>query len=161
MTARAEQRVRHRRKVTRRRALIGGTAALGITGAAILTTSLLSSAGAGTLTVTGFQVENFGKLVRSCGNCKTQYKRTIVLSDIGVTAPGKAIVGVNANYGDTATLKKIRIHGDTEGRLRHGCLLLPGDTPQYNVLKIDIVSGSTGSACLSPGTSFDCVDLLA
>lgn len=35
------------------------------------------------------------------------------------------------------------------------------DTSQYNVLKIDIVSGSTGSAYLSPGTSFDCIDLLA
>lgn len=35
------------------------------------------------------------------------------------------------------------------------------DTSQYNVLKLSIVSGSTGSAHLSPGTSFDCVDLLA
>ncbi|MER6122654.1 rhamnogalacturonan lyase B N-terminal domain-containing protein [Streptomyces sp. NPDC001795] len=35
------------------------------------------------------------------------------------------------------------------------------DTSQYNVLKINIVSGSTGSAYLSPGTSFDCIDLLA
>lgn len=35
------------------------------------------------------------------------------------------------------------------------------DASQYNVLKINIVSGSTGSAFLSPGTSFDCMDLLA
>lgn len=35
------------------------------------------------------------------------------------------------------------------------------DVSQYNVLKLNIVSGSTGSAYLSPGTSFDCVDLLA
>ncbi|MGW2519542.1 rhamnogalacturonan lyase B N-terminal domain-containing protein [Streptomyces sp. NPDC001617] len=34
------------------------------------------------------------------------------------------------------------------------------DTSQYNVLKIDIVSGSGGSAFLSAGTSFDCMDLL-
>jgi rhamnogalacturonan endolyase len=34
------------------------------------------------------------------------------------------------------------------------------DPAQYNVLKLNIVSGSTGSAFLSPGTSFDCVDLL-
>ncbi|MGW0759209.1 rhamnogalacturonan lyase B N-terminal domain-containing protein [Streptomyces sp. NPDC002814] len=34
------------------------------------------------------------------------------------------------------------------------------DVSQYNVLKLDIVSGSTGSAYLSPGTSFDCIDLL-
>ncbi|MFE2418058.1 rhamnogalacturonan lyase B N-terminal domain-containing protein [Streptomyces hokutonensis] len=34
------------------------------------------------------------------------------------------------------------------------------DTTKYNVLKINVVSGSTGSAFLSPGTSFDCIDLL-
>ncbi|MEU6225740.1 rhamnogalacturonan lyase B N-terminal domain-containing protein [Streptomyces sp. NPDC047042] len=35
------------------------------------------------------------------------------------------------------------------------------DVSQYNVLKINIVSGSSGTAFLSPGTSFDCLDLLA
>ncbi|WP_371581170.1 rhamnogalacturonan lyase B N-terminal domain-containing protein [Streptomyces sp. NBC_01314] len=35
------------------------------------------------------------------------------------------------------------------------------NTSQYNVLRLDIVSGSSGTAFLSPGTSFDCVDLLA
>ncbi|MFF4571034.1 rhamnogalacturonan lyase B N-terminal domain-containing protein [Streptomyces sp. NPDC001410] len=35
------------------------------------------------------------------------------------------------------------------------------DTSQYNVLKLNIVSGSGGTAYLSAGTSFDCVDLLA
>ncbi|MFI7142434.1 pectate lyase [Streptomyces massasporeus] len=74
--------------------------------------------GAGTLNVSGFQVQNAGKLVRSCGNCKTQYKRTIVLSDIDVTAPVNSIVGVNANYGDTATLSKIRIHGDAKKKIK-------------------------------------------
>ncbi|CAL9522155.1 hypothetical protein SUDANB58_03867 [Streptomyces sp. enrichment culture] len=74
--------------------------------------------GAGTLTVSGFQVEDFGKLVRSCGNCKKQYKRTIVLNDIDVTAPGKSLVGINTNYGDTATLSKIRIHGDSKKKIK-------------------------------------------
>jgi hypothetical protein len=74
--------------------------------------------GAGTLTVSGFQVEDFGKLVRSCGNCRTQYKRTIVLEDIDVTAPGKMIAGLNSNYGDTATLSKIRIHGDSKKKIK-------------------------------------------
>ncbi|MEU9668268.1 polysaccharide lyase family protein [Streptomyces bobili] len=34
-------------------------------------------------------------------------------------------------------------------------------TDQDNVLRLNIVSGSSGTAFLSPGTSFDCVDLLA
>ncbi|MYV49813.1 pectate lyase [Streptomyces sp. SID2888] len=75
--------------------------------------------GAGKLTVTGgFQVSDFGKLVRSCGNCKTQYKRTVVVNDVDVTAPGKMIVGVNQNYGDSATLTKIRIHGDSSKKIK-------------------------------------------
>ncbi|MFB9538720.1 MULTISPECIES: pectate lyase [Streptomyces] len=74
--------------------------------------------GAGTLNVSGFQVQNAGKLVRSCGNCGTQYKRTVVLNDIDVTAPMNSIVGVNENYGDTATLSKIRIHGDSKKKIK-------------------------------------------
>lgn len=34
------------------------------------------------------------------------------------------------------------------------------DATKYDVVKINVVSGSTGSAFLSPGTSFDCIDLL-
>ncbi|MFD3654716.1 pectate lyase [Streptomyces sp. 24-1644] len=69
--------------------------------------------GAGKLVVTKFQVSDFGKLVRSCGNCSTQYKRTIIVNDVDITAPGKSIVGINTNYGDTAALRNIRIHGDS------------------------------------------------
>ncbi|MEU3853259.1 hypothetical protein [Streptomyces sp. NPDC029554] len=39
MTAPAEQRVRHRRRVTGRRAVVAGVSALGVTGAAVITTS--------------------------------------------------------------------------------------------------------------------------
>lgn len=73
--------------------------------------------GAGKLNITGFQVSDFGKLVRSCGNCSTQYKRTITVNDVDVTAPGKSLVGINTNYGDTATLSKIRIHGDDDKKI--------------------------------------------
>ncbi|MFD0022044.1 pectate lyase [Streptomyces sp. NPDC058382] len=74
--------------------------------------------GAGSLTVSGFQVSDFGKLVRSCGNCSKQYKRTITVSDVDVTAPGKALVGINTNYGDTATLRSVRIHGDSSKKIK-------------------------------------------
>lgn len=68
--------------------------------------------GAGTLTIRNFQVSDFGKLYRSCGNCKTQYERHVVISNVKVTAPGKAVAGINANYGDTATLSGVTIVGD-------------------------------------------------
>lgn len=70
--------------------------------------------GAGTLSVHGFQVSGFGKLVRSCGNCSEQHRRTVVVDDVDITAPGRSIVGINTNYGDTATLRGIRVHGDDD-----------------------------------------------
>ncbi|MET8689970.1 pectate lyase [Streptomyces sp. NPDC004732] len=73
--------------------------------------------GAGKLVVTKFQVSGFGKLVRSCGNCSKQYKRSIIVNDVDVTAPGKSVVGINTNYGDTAALRAIRIHGDSNKKI--------------------------------------------
>ena len=266
MTAPAPRRVRHRRNVTRRRALIAGSAALGITGAAIVTTTMLTSAGAasawptasgsksvsstikvsgtydgklkkfsgagelggsgqeegqdpifeladgavlknviigtpgadgvhckgsctlqnvwwldvgedaatfkgksasavytvygggaknaddkvlqfngaGKLVVTKFQVENFGKLVRSCGNCSTQYKRTIIINDVDVTAPGKSIVGINSNYGDTAALRKIRIHGDSGKKIKT-CTRFQGNSSGKEPKELG--SGPDGTSC--------------
>lgn len=100
--------------------------------------------GAGKLTVTGFRVEDFGKLVRSCGNCRTQYKRTIVISDVDVTAPGKAIVGVNSNYGDTATLSGIRIHGDGKKKIKT-CVRFKGNNTGREPAQLG--SGADGTSC--------------
>ncbi|MGY0066556.1 pectate lyase [Streptomyces sp. QTS137] len=100
--------------------------------------------GAGTLTVSGFQVEDFGKLVRSCGNCKTQYKRTIVLKDIDLTAPGKSIVGINTNYGDTATLSQIRVHGDSKKKMKT-CTRYQGNNTGKEPK--DLGSGADGKYC--------------
>ncbi|MFG1811352.1 pectate lyase [Streptomyces sp. NPDC049040] len=69
--------------------------------------------GAGKLVVSNFAVQDFGKLVRSCGNCSTQYKRTIELNGIEATYKGSAIAGINTNYGDTVSLRNITIVGDS------------------------------------------------
>jgi pectate lyase len=266
MTAPAEPRVRHRRKVTKRRALIAGSAAFAVSGAAIVTTTMLSSAGAastwptakgskavsstikvtgtydgkltkfsgagalggsgqdegqdpifeladgavlknviigtpgadgvhckgsctlenvwwldvgedaatfkgksssavytvygggaknaddkvlqfngaGKLVVSKFQAENFGKLVRSCGNCSTQYKRTIIINDVDVTAPGKSIVGINSNYGDTAALRKVRIHGDSGKKIKT-CTRFEGNSSGKEPKELG--TGADGTNC--------------
>ncbi|MFJ2815383.1 pectate lyase [Streptomyces sp. NPDC087294] len=69
--------------------------------------------GAGTLNISNFAAQTFGTFVRSCGNCSTQYKRTINLTGIEATYKGGRIAGINTNYGDSATLKKITIVGDS------------------------------------------------
>lgn len=73
--------------------------------------------GAGTLNVSNFAVQNFGTFVRSCGNCSTQYKRTINLNTIEVTWKGSRLAGINTNYGDSATLRNITIIGDSSKKI--------------------------------------------
>jgi hypothetical protein len=73
--------------------------------------------GPGTMIIRNFQVDDFGKLYRSCGNCKTQYRRNVVLENITAFSPGKALVGINTNYGDTARFSKITIVGDSSRKI--------------------------------------------
>jgi hypothetical protein len=73
--------------------------------------------GPGTMVIRNFQLQDFGKLYRSCGNCSQQFKRTVVVENVLITAPGKTLVGINTNYGDTATLSKITIAGDTSRKI--------------------------------------------
>jgi hypothetical protein len=101
--------------------------------------------GAGKLVVTKFQVSDFGKLVRSCGNCSTQYRnRTVILNDVDATAPGKALVGINANYGDTAALRKVRVHGDS-GRKIKPCVRFKGN--DTGAEPTETGSGPDGTNC--------------
>ncbi|KAF2714502.1 polysaccharide lyase family 3 protein, partial [Pleomassaria siparia CBS 279.74] len=65
---------------------------------------VLQHNGAGTLNVKGFYVEDFGKMYRSCGNCKTSYERHIVMDSIIADGGSSTLVGINPNFGDTATI---------------------------------------------------------
>ncbi|KAF9877457.1 pectate lyase [Colletotrichum karsti] len=67
---------------------------------------VLQHNGAGTLSVSGFTVSDFGKLYRSCGNCKTMSERHVILDNINASS-GKLLAGINSNYGDTATFTNI------------------------------------------------------
>ena len=73
--------------------------------------------GGGTLTISNFAVDDFGKLYRSCGNCSTQHKRHVVISGVTANYPGKTLVGINTNYGDTAKFSKITITNDSSKKI--------------------------------------------
>jgi pectate lyase len=73
--------------------------------------------GPGAMIIRNFQVDDFGKLYRSCGNCKTQHKRHVVLENITAFSPGKALAGINTNYGDTARYSRITIVGDSKKKI--------------------------------------------
>ena len=71
--------------------------------------------GPGTMIIKNFCAQDFGKLYRSCGNCTTQYARHVQLQNIMVIPSGttSALVGVNANYNDTATFSAVTIKAAT------------------------------------------------
>ncbi len=72
----------------------------------------------GTFVIDGFQVQDFGKLYRSCGNCKSaQGKRTVVIKNVTATYKGGSLAGINTNYGDSATFSKITIIGDSSKKI--------------------------------------------
>ncbi|KAL9106881.1 MAG: hypothetical protein Q9227_008129 [Pyrenula ochraceoflavens] len=66
--------------------------------------------GGGTISISGFTVEDFGKLYRSCGNCDSMPQRHVIMDDISATE-GSELAGINSNYGDTATLTNIKVSG--------------------------------------------------
>ncbi|KAB8266110.1 pectate lyase [Aspergillus pseudonomiae] len=57
----------------------------------------------GEVSIDGFVVSDFGKLFRSCGNCKSQSQRSVTISNVKAYN-GKLLAGVNENYGDVATI---------------------------------------------------------
>ncbi|KAJ4006892.1 hypothetical protein NW752_000979 [Fusarium irregulare] len=60
--------------------------------------------GRGTVEISDFYVEDYGKLVRSCGNCKDNGgPRNVVIENIAAVNGG-VLCGINTNYGDTCTI---------------------------------------------------------
>ncbi|QRV97399.1 pectate lyase [Ceratobasidium sp. AG-Ba] len=72
--------------------------------------------GGGTVKIDSYCVQTFGKLYRSCGNCSTQYKRTVLISQI-IGKSGSSLAGINSNYGDTATIDKASLSLDSVGSI--------------------------------------------
>ncbi|WIM96724.1 pectate lyase [Actinoplanes oblitus] len=98
--------------------------------------------GGGTLTIKNFQVSDYGKLYRSCGNCKTQYKRSVVLQNVTATGKAKALVGINTNFGDTATLSGITVVGSADLKV---CVKFKGNNTGAEPTEIG--TGADGVNC--------------
>ncbi|MEC5387043.1 pectate lyase [Uliginosibacterium sp. H3] len=68
-----------------------------------------------TIKISGFYAKTIGKLYRSCGNCSSQGARYVTVSNTKLEAVSAAVVGINKNYGDTATITGLQIKGYTSG----------------------------------------------
>ncbi|WP_372514310.1 pectate lyase [Streptomyces fragilis] len=110
--------------------------------------------GAGTLVVKNFQVDDFGKLVRSCGNCSTQNARHVQLQNIWATAPGTSLVGINTNYGDTARISGVTIYEDRDRDMKI-CTKYKGTTSGE---PSEIGSGADGTHCIYTPSAIRYVD---
>jgi hypothetical protein len=85
--------------------------------------------GPGKMIIKNFYVELFGKLWRSCGNCKMQFQRSVIIENvIAVAGPrSKALVGVNENYGDVAEFRGKNTLYDPSGKAKI-CLHYEGNS---------------------------------
>ncbi|KAE9275042.1 hypothetical protein PR003_g29443, partial [Phytophthora rubi] len=88
----------------------GGTASSVSTvigcGARFADDKVIQHNGYGTVKIDGFYGEDISKLYRSCGTCGDK-QRKVSVSNVYVVNPGNAVVTVNKNWNDEATLSNV------------------------------------------------------
>jgi hypothetical protein len=100
----------------------------------------------GSVWITDFEVADFGKLYRSCGNCSTQAARSVTLENIRVSGDGDVLVGINTNLGDTARINGVTISGGADVGI---CDLFEGNDSGDEPTKIG--EGPNDSTCVATG----------
>ncbi|WP_433305045.1 pectate lyase [Actinoplanes sp. CA-030573] len=65
--------------------------------------------GNGTVSISGFYLNGAGKLYRACGNCTNSYQRHVVVDNVLLRGVDY-VVGINTNWGDTATITRVRVN---------------------------------------------------
>ncbi|WP_308123167.1 pectate lyase [Streptomyces geysiriensis] len=94
------------------------------------------------LEVPGGELRQAGALLRQLQDAVQAHH---VIDDVDITAPGKSIVGVNQNYGDTAALRNIRVHGDAKKKIET-CARYQGNSSGKEPKKLSPV-GPYGKTC--------------
>ncbi|KAG8943432.1 hypothetical protein FRC04_002897 [Tulasnella sp. 424] len=77
--------------------------------------------GAGTVSISKFYANDFGKLYRSWGNYSTSYERHVIIDSVAL------IAGLTGNFGDTATLTNVCTSGKPSAT--NVCYRYEGTTP--------------------------------
>jgi hypothetical protein len=99
----------------------------------------------GSVTIRNFEVSDFGKFYRSCGNCSTQAARIVSMENITATAPGDTLAGVNANLGDRLTIDGVTFVGEEISV----CTLFEGNDTGDEPTEIG--EGPDGTTCTATG----------
>src|SRR4051812_11104313 len=68
--------------------------------------------GSGTVHISNFYASGIGKLYRGCGNCTNHYERHVTVDNVLLVST-KYVVGINTNWGDTATLTRVVVQSSS------------------------------------------------
>ncbi|KAK0389689.1 hypothetical protein NLU13_3262 [Sarocladium strictum] len=125
-----------------------GTAHINGGGAFHAADKIVQLNGASSVAISDFYAEDYGKLVRSCGNCKRNGSpRHITLTNV-VAVDGGVLCGVNTNYGDVCTINN---SCQREGKF---CTRFKGNNNGKEPAKIG--SGPDNQSCIATGQSKSC-----
>ncbi|KAH8175728.1 pectate lyase domain-containing protein [Sarocladium implicatum] len=104
--------------------------------------------GGSNVEVTDFYAEDYGKVVRSCGNCQPNGgPRLVTLTNV-VAVDGGVLCGVNANYGDVCTINN---SCQSNGKF---CDRFEGNDKGDEPTKLG--SGPDGQSCIASGQTDSC-----
>ncbi|KAF5565706.1 pectate lyase [Fusarium phyllophilum] len=103
--------------------------------------------GGGTVIIKDFVVSDFGKLYRSCGNCKEMPARHVEISG-GSASDGKILVGINPNMGDTAKISGIELTN-----VPKECITFEGVTDGSEPKEVGTCDGSGSDSGSGSGNS--------
>ncbi|KAF3317917.1 hypothetical protein TWF173_009738 [Orbilia oligospora] len=104
--------------------------------------------GRGTISIKNFYANDYGKVVRSCGNCSGNGGPRNVIIDNVVAVSGGVLCGINTNYGDTC---KISNSCQNSGKY---CDRYTGNSSGKEPTKIG--SGPDGTYCTTSNVSTNC-----
>ncbi|KAF5026741.1 hypothetical protein F66182_1160 [Fusarium sp. NRRL 66182] len=104
--------------------------------------------GRGTVQIKDFYAEDYGKVVRSCGNCKDNGGPRNVIIQNSAAVDGGVLCGINTNYGDTC---KITNTCQDSGK---SCDRYEGNNTGKEPKKIG--SGPDGTYCTVSGATKNC-----
>ncbi|EPS45097.1 hypothetical protein H072_929 [Dactylellina haptotyla CBS 200.50] len=104
--------------------------------------------GRGTVSIKNFYANDYGKVVRSCGNCSGNGGPRNIIMDNVVAVSGGVLCGINTNYGDTC---KISNSCQNSGKY---CDRYKGNSSGAEPSKIG--SGPDGTYCTTSNVSTSC-----
>ncbi|KAK6538615.1 hypothetical protein TWF694_010193 [Orbilia ellipsospora] len=104
--------------------------------------------GRGTVSIKNFYANDYGKVVRSCGNCSGNGGPRNIIIDNVVAVDGGVLCGINTNYGDTC---KITNSCQDDGKY---CDRYTGNSSGAEPPKIG--SGPDGTYCTTSNVSTSC-----